>query len=378
MEANFLQAQKMAVTGQLAAGVAHDFNNLLGAVLMHLGLLQGNPAIDPSTLALLGELEKEARRGAVLTRRLLAFGRQQPVEPAPVDLDQILADVAAMLRRLLGEHIDLAWESSSEQPLIEADRGLVEQLIVNLCVYARDALPKGGSLHVGTALIDAPANLGIGMDRQVRLRATVRASDAAGGSRRVAFRPGAADSAPGAGADLSWAAVAGIVKELGGRSSVERGAAGESTLQILLPSCGRPALPADAEETCPAGASRELILLVEDQASLRSAVGANLRRSGYRVMEAANGPEALELVRSHGGRIDLLLTDQVMPAGLTGADLAKLLREKNPDLRVILHTGYGARAVAEAGAAGPWMTRLLKPADSGELLRAVRKSLSAA
>ncbi len=380
LEEQFRQAQKMEAVGQLAGGVAHDFNNILAAVLMYLGILQDEPSIEPNLRGMLKELQKEVKRGAGLTRQLLTFSRQQAIEPQHLDLDQVLAGLMEMLSRLLGEHIAVVIEHGSEPlPTIEADLGMIEQVAINLCVNARDAMEAGGRLTLRTGAVEVTpvaaarhpeaqsghyvrldvADTGCGMDEKTRQRI---------------FEPFFTTKPVGKGTGLGLATVYGIVKQHHGWIELETAPKRGTTFSVFLPVASSTANPQrEADPPVPARGRGEAILVAEDNPHVRSVMTRSLQLGGYRVLEAASGPEAIAIWQDHRDEISLLLTDMVMPEGMDGRELTAKLRAEKPELRVVLCTGY-SQTVAPAEAEER-LTLLHKPFDAPELLRAIRSSL---
>ena len=380
-EEAFRQAQKMEAVGQLAGGVAHDFNNILAAVLMHIGLLQEEPSMDPESRASLKELETDVLRGSTLTRQLLTFSRQQAMEPKVLDLGAVLRGLLKMLRRLLGENVVVSLNGPEGLPMVYADTGMMEQMVVNLCVNARDAMPHGGRVDLNLKTVelsveDAAANPEMRTGRFVRLSV----SDAGGGMdeetlRRI-FEPFFTTKGVGKGTGLGLATVHGIVKQHHGwvevRSSVGHG----TTFRVYLPACGTVADSAEsAEDARPAMGRDEAVLIAEDEDNLRAVAAAALRRHGYRVFSAVNGADALRMWTAHRNEIDLLFTDMVMPGDMTGWELATKLRADKPSLKVIICTGYSQESALREFDANTRMAMLRKPFDVAKLLQAVRKCL---
>lgn len=380
-EEQFRQAQKMEAVGQLAGGVAHDFNNILAAVLMYLGILQEEPALDRNIRAALKDLEKETQRGAVLTRQLLAFSRQQAMEPRILNLDELIAGLLKMLRRLLGENIALSMHRLRGLPMIHADAGMMEQVVINLCVNARDAMPQGGKLNlvVEDVTLDA-RTAGTNADARAGRFLKLTVSDTGCGMSRSTldriFEPFFTTKGLGKGTGLGLATVYGIVKQHEGWVEVESAVGHGSSFRVYLPACD---VEVGAERVAdppkPAGGRNELVMIVEDEFSLRTALAASLQKHGYQTIEAADGEEALKLWEKHGERVSLLFTDMVMPGNLSGLDLAERFRKRQPGLKVVVFTGYSPEATRRLPDASLDITVLKKPADIGQLLATVRQCL---
>jgi PAS domain S-box-containing protein len=345
MEAQLRQAQKLDAIGRLAGGVAHDFNNLLTAILGGASsLLEDADASDPRHEEL-REIEAAALRAAALTKQLLVFSRKSPVAPALVDLRARVDGLVRMLKRLIGERIELVTPATVEHAWAVVDGGLLEQVLLNLAVNARDAMPDGGRLtidvqhgeldaaqlaeHPGATLgpheVIAVTDTGSGMSEQVRAHL---------------FEPFFTTKEPGKGTGLGLSTVYGIVQQAGGHVRVWTALGSGSRFEVWLPRAAGPG--AVTEETEPAPSSRrgsEVVLLVEDERSVREFTARALRRAGYTVLEATDGAEGLELAKGRLERLDLVMTDVIMPR-LGGAELARALRALRADLPVLFVSGY--------------------------------------
>ena len=382
-EEQFRQAQKMEAIGQLAGGVAHDFNNILAAVLMYLGLLQLEPSLSPTTRASLKELEKDVLRGTSLTRQLLAFSRRQAMEPKTIDVKELLQGLFRMLHRLLGEHIDLILQGPDDLPPVNADPSMLEQVVINLCVNARDAMPQGGKLTLNLAGIElsaetAAANAEARPGLFLRLSVTDLGCGMDAETRRHLFEPFFTTKGVGNGTGLGLATVHGIIKQHDGWIEVESAVGHGSTFQIYLPACEKGVKEAIEAPPPPLGArGDEGVLLVEDEDSLRQVTITALERHGYRVFGASTGPEALLQWAAHHEQIHLLITDMVMPGGMDGREVAERLRSERANLRVILCTGYTDRPSLQGLDQVAGTILLRKPFDIPSLLSALRASLDA-
>lgn len=376
LEARFLQAQKMEAFGQLAGGVAHDFNNILSVMLMQVNLLQMEQVLPGRVISGLAELERCAMRGAGLTRQLLMFARRQEMEPRQLDLVHVVDEATKMLRRVLGEHIAFEFVRPAGEAWIEADPGMIEQVLMNLCINARDAMRNGGRLTVTIRPErrmapggDVPAKVtclsvadtGVGMDEATKARI---------------FEPFFTTKPAGVGTGLGLATVYGIMQQHRGWVEVDSVPEKGSVFRVYFPrgAGARPASSADPGlRRTPRGT--EAVLLVEDEESLRSSLAITLRAAGYRVVEAANGPEALQRWEASGGEFALLLTDYLMPGGMNGAQLATRLREARPPLRAIIMSGY---VPGHRESRTPWPERtgrLPKPFEAAKLLTVIRECL---
>jgi two-component system cell cycle sensor histidine kinase/response regulator CckA len=381
LEDQLRQAQKLEAIGQLAGGVAHDFNNILAATLMKISLLSEEPSASDEIKAGLQELETEAQRAASLTRQLLMFSRRSVLKIERLDLNAILGDLLKMLRRLIGEHINLRFEAASALSAVEADAGMMEQVVMNLAVNARDAMPKGGQLAIttGSAQFDAVgllehpsrrpgcfvclavADLGCGMDERTLKRI---------------FEPFFTTKEVGKGTGLGLATVSGIVAQHNGWVEVESEVGKGSTFRVYLPAVDK-ALVAATSKAAPERPRRghETILLAEDEPAVRQVLGQCLRALGYRVFETSNGREALAEWEKHGPEIDLLFTDMVMPEGLTGWELGEQLRESRPGLKVIITSGYSAEMTSQGMPTEAGVVYLPKPYQASVLAATVRACL---
>lgn len=381
IEEQLRQAQKMEEIGRLAGGVAHDFNNIVAAILMNLGYLQQSPQLTFGTRETLKEIESEAMRAANLTRQLLLFSRQHVVRLEPLDVNALIQGLLKMLRRLLRENIEIDFRDDSGALYIQADGAMLEQLVMNLCVNARDAMPKGGRLTLHTSLVErtddsakshsearpgrfvclAVADTGCGMDATVQ---------------EHIFEPFFTTKEVGKGTGLGLATVYGVAKQHRGWIEVESVVGQGSSFRVFLPALVKapegPAPPKNAP--APAAGGGETILLVEDELALRRASALCLRKLGYAVLEAANGAQALKVWEQNRNEIDLLLTDMIMPGAVTGAELAERLRVDKPALPVIVSSGYSG-GPPEGGQAHPGMTFLDKPFRLPVLAAMVRQCL---
>ena len=380
LEAQFRQAQKMEAVGRLAAGVAHDFNNLLTVILGYSDLVLSDLGPENPQRDSLLEVKKAGERAAGLTRQLLAFSRQQLLEPREVDLNETVTDCARMLQRLVGEDIILAVVQDVGLPPVRVDPGQLEQAIVNLVVNARDAIPQFGKITITTArasLAEADCRLhpharpgpqvvlavmdtGCGMDEATLARI---------------YEPFFTTKEPGKGTGLGLAMVFGFIQQSGGHITVASAPGQGTTFKIHLPAlalAGVEAAGADRVEPLPGGT--ETILLVEDESAVRQLSRQLLENRGYTVIPAANGAEALRLAGTHAGRIDLLLTDVVMP-GMGGGQLVETIRERRPDIKILLVSGYTGDALNRHGGIGPGMNFLPKPFTVSTLAVKVREVL---
>ncbi len=374
------QAQKMEAVGRLAGGVAHDFNNLLGVIMGHSEmLLRGADPDDPGTRRL-EQIHKGAERAASLTRQLLAFSRKQILDPKVISLNAIVEDTEKMLRRLIGEDVEMVVSLDRGLDLVRADPGQLEQVLMNLAVNARDAMPQGGRLEIETAnvvldqtvaqghagvspgcyVMVAVGDTGLGMNAETKSRV---------------FEPFFTTKEPGKGTGLGLSTVYGIVQQSGGQVTVDSEPGMGSRFKVYLPRVEEDATPAPTESSSePIAAGSETILLVEDDASVREMISDTLRGAGYTVLEAAGAAEALAAIERRPGPVDLVLTDVVMP-GLNGRDLARRLVSARPGMKVLFMSGYTDDAIVRHGVLEPGIAFLAKPFTSGALARKVREVL---
>lgn len=376
------QAQKLEAIGQLAGGVAHDYNNLLTVQLGHLGLLKQGPALPPDVQESLGEIEKSANMAAQLTRQLLAFSRRQVLQIRRVDLNESVEALTKMLRRVLREDIALELRLDAQPLWIDADAGMIEQVIMNLVVNARDAMPEGGRLTLSTsATAFAPGSLPH-HDAHAGAHVCLTVADTGTGmdaeTRRHIFEPFFTTKPAGEGTGLGLPTAYGIVKQHRGWIEVESRKGRGSVFRVYVPAAaGEPAdvsMPVAPERDRFRGRG-ETVLVAEDNPSVRNALTRSLQRLNYTVLPTANSLEATQTWAEHRDRVDLLLTDMVMVEGGNGLDLARSLRADRPDLPVILMSGYSQDLVT--GGLAPDMVFLPKPWTSEVLARTVRQSLDA-
>jgi two-component system cell cycle sensor histidine kinase/response regulator CckA len=389
LEEQLRQSQKMEALGLLAGGIAHDFNNLLSVINGFAELLaQDLPATDPRS-TYVSEIIRAGESAAALTRQLLIFSRRQVVAPQTINLNQIVGDLERMLRRIIGEDIELVTRLHPDLGLVRADPGQIEQVLLNLVTNARDAMPQGGTLTIETANVQldakaarpflyatkahevragryvllAVSDTGIGMSPEVQARI---------------FEPFFTTKEPGKGTGLGLATVYGIVMPCGGYVGVYSHPGAGTTFNVYLPQ-------AEAEQpsaTAPDDAElvlngHETILLVEDQDQLRSFAQLALERQGYTVLTAASGDEALHLAETHRGPIHLVITDVVMPR-MSGRALAERLTAQRPGLRVLYMSGYTDDAILRHGILEADLPFLQKPFTQTQLVRKVRDVLDAA
>ena len=380
LEAQLRHSQKMESVGQLAAGVAHDFNNILNIILGYSSLLlavEGRPEAEELPLR---QISAAAERAANLTRQLLTFSRKQVMQPKPVDLNQVVSNMTSMLHRVLGEHIALQFNYSPNVPLIYADVGMMEQVVLNLAVNSRDAMPKGGQLVISInprtiELEYTQTNAEARPGRFVSLSVTDTGTGISAESLPRIFDPFFTTKEVGKGTGLGLATVYGVVKQHQGWIEVESQVGQGATFHIILPVSSQNVLPvSDPAQQIPVRGGTETILIVEDEPALRELASSILERHGYRVIEAHSGREALEIWKNHS-KIDLLLTDMVMPEGVSGGELAQRLLELDPKLKVVYTSGYSVEIMEKEFSFRPGFNFLPKPYPPSKLAKIVRDCL---
>ena len=381
LEALVRQSQKLDSVGQLAGGIAHDFNNILTVIQGHTALLAMPPNLPPETLESAQQISFAAERAANLTRQLLTFSRRQIMQPKNLDLNEVVSQMTKMLRRLLGEDITLQVNYGPGLPLIEADPGMMEQILMNLSINARDAMPKGGRLFINTSTvtISEAAAKNIPKAAPGKYVCLVVKDTGAGIAPEILpriFEPFFTTKDVGKGTGLGLATVYGIVDQHRGWINVESKVDEGTDFHLYLPAIG--GVNVDSESGAPTTVVRggtETILVVEDEIPLRVLVRSVLEHLGYRVLEAASGVAALGIWHHQKDQIHLLLTDMVMPHGLSGRDLAKKLLVDKPQLKVIYSSGY-SHAVVEADVVlQEGLNFLQKPYHPRKLAAAVRDCL---
>lgn len=384
LEMQFRQSQKLESLGRLAGGVAHDFNNLL-TVIRGQASFVASGRLGPEALAeALDQIELAAERGSRLTRQLLTFSRQQVVQFGNSDLNVIIQHVQKLLSRVVGEHIQIQLRPLNPLPSIWADASMIEQVLMNLAVNSRDAMPSGGQIMIETDVIDiGPDYVVTNPDAQPGRTVCLTFRDTGTGISPAhlprIFEPFFTTKEVGAGTGLGLATVYGIVKQHRGWIRVFSEVGRGTTFQIHFPeSPGASAEGAAPKESSPLPVGRgETVLVVEDEPPVRNLIVSALRHQGYTVHEAASGAAALQIWDEVGDKIDLLLTDIVMPGGINGRELAIRLSRARPDLKVLLITGYSPDVMNESLLKKGTFSLLPKPFDFEELAKAVRNALSA-
>lgn len=379
LEEQLLHSQKMEAVGRLAGGVAHDFNNLLTAIMSRVELAREQLGHDECSRLGIDDIAAASERAADLTRQLLAFARRQVIEPRVLDVSERIAETERLLRRLVGEHIALEADLPSDSWRVKIDPGQLEQIVLNLAVNARDAMPEGGSLRIATeqltvGTLDVPpggemapgdyvhlmvSDTGHGMDDDVLVHA---------------FEPFFTTKGPGEGTGLGLATCHGIVRQNGGHVWIDSEPGRGTVVHVCLPRADEVAAPRRAPPVSRLAPGAETVLVVEDEEMVREVAIAALQSCGYRVLSAGTGPEALALAEAHDGEIALLLTDVVLP-GMNGAEVARRLRDARPGTRVLFASGYPDSSFADDGVVGQDVNFLQKPYRVTTLSQKVREVL---
>jgi two-component system, cell cycle sensor histidine kinase and response regulator CckA len=380
LEQQLQMAQKVEAVGRLSGGIAHDFNNILGVIIGYTEALQKRMQPENAFRDAIDEIQRAAKRAASLTQQLLAFSRKQVLEPKILDLNAVVRDMEKMLGSLMGEHTELALALSDSLGMVKADRTQIEQVILNLTVNARDAMPEGGKLTIETWNVDMdeantarPAYMLPGSYVLLKVRDT-----GCGMTREVQahiFEPFFTTKEKGKGTGLGLATVYGVVKQSGGYILVESEPGKGAVFEIYLPLVEAPAVPAK-QSRAPVKRQQKhetTVLLVEDEASLRKLTRDVLQEFGYTVLEVADASQALEMARKSRA-IDLLLTDVIMP-GMSGPALADALAISHPDTQVLFMSGYTHGEIAKQGILDAGMAILHKPFTREELIRRVQDAL---
>jgi two-component system, cell cycle sensor histidine kinase and response regulator CckA len=371
LESELRQAQKMEALGRLAGGVAHDFNNLLTVILSYSAMLQHALPKDGRSFADVAQIDRAAQRAAELTRQLLAFSRRQVLELKPLDLGAAVQSMSSMIRRLIGEDIELRIVTQPNVGPVMVDAGQIEQVVMNLVVNARDAMAGGGVLTLATASIALDDGR-----RGMTLSITDTGTGIDEATKTHVFDPFFTTKEHGKGTGLGLSTVMGIVEQCGGTIGVDSELGRGTTFRVVLPVTDRqPALPVVISRTSTPLNGTQRILVVEDEVEVRVLIREVLSQAGYEVIDAADGLHALTVAASVSGEIDLLLTDVIMPR-LSGRELAKRFVKLRPETRVLYMSGYADDKLGHHGLLDPDIELIQKPLTPDELLRRVRSLLA--
>jgi hypothetical protein len=379
LEEQLMHAQKMEAIGRLAGGVAHDFNNMLTITSGYARMIVDALSPADKLRGYAGEILKASEKASELTRQLLAFSSRQAMTPRVIDVNELIADMEKMLRRLIGEDIELRVSLWPEGAHIEGDPSHITQAILNLAVNARDAMPEGGRLTVETAMarLDetyARTHLGVRPGDYVLIAVSDTGHGMDAETRRRIFEPFFTTKKDGKGTGLGLATVYGTVKQSGGEVWVYSEPGNGSTFKLYFPAVAGRGAAAGAAVPAAAAGGTETLLVAEDEDGVRELLAAMLTKSGYKVLAAANGQEALRLSAAHSGPIHLLVTDLVMP-GMSGRQLATAIQAARPGTRVLFLSGYTANAAVQNGVVQGGEHFLAKPFTGEDIEGRIRRIL---
>jgi PAS domain S-box-containing protein len=381
LEEQFRQAQKMEGIGQLAGGVAHDFNNILAVIQMQSDLLKSGGGLSTDQSEFADEITATVQRASALTRQLLLFSRREVFQPRDLDLSDSITATAKMLKRILGENIEMQLRLASQPMFIHADAGMMDQVLLNLAVNARDAMPNGGQLVIETSGVEFD-EFAASQSAQMRIGSFVRLSVSDSGcgiSPEILpkiFEPFFTTKGVGKGTGLGLATVFGIVQQHQGWVNVYSELNHGTTVRIFLPRLAKNGGPKSSKPALTAiRGGNETILLAEDDPSLRASVRTALSQLGYRILEAPTGVKALEVWKQNRDEIRLLLTDLVMPDGMTGKDLARRVLQENPKMKIIYMSGYSAEVAGRDFPLKEGVNFLTKPFQAPKLAQTIRDTL---
>ena len=382
LERQLLQAQKMEGIGQLAAGVAHDFNNILTVIQGHSGMIEIRLSAEDPCAKSIHQVILAAKRAATLVRQLLIFSRKQVTQFRDIDLNETLTNSLAMMERLMGEHIKLDFQPGENLPAIHADDSMVEQVVMNLSVNARDAMPDGGRIHVTTTLVtvNRAANPLDPEERHGEFVCLTFSDTGCGMNTEILgriFEPFFTTKEPGKGTGLGLATVLGIVRQHQGWLEVTSQPNQGTTFKLFFQTSKQPALKQTSVDEGELRQGRETILVAEDEEPLREMIAELLAYQGYKVLTARSGRHALEVWAAAGGEVDLLVTDMIMPEGILGGELADLLLAQKPELKVIFTSGYSPDMAGKNISLIEGSNFMPKPYSIGKMAQLVRQCLDA-
>ena len=376
LEAQFRQAQKLESIGRLASGIAHDFNNLLTIIIGYSGAILAKNDLSESTQLSLTEVKKAAEKGADLAHQLLAFSRRQMFHPTPVNLNDIITDNQRMLRRLIGDDIELVTDLDRRLGTVRVDPGQIHQVLLNLAVNARDAMPRGGTLTISSVNVEANGEKRshlpwLSPGRHVQLTVADNGAGMTAEVRAHLFEPFFTTKPPGRGTGLGLYTVYRIVRQNGGHITVDTDVSKGTAFSLFFPRVESSVAPLEVASPAQVKGGTETILLVEDQNEVRALAAKILRELGYGVLEAESAGRALEVAQNYTSPIHLLLTDIVMPL-MGGIELADRVKPVQPQLKVLLMSGYGERSEFEEEVLPEKLARIQKPFTPEALARKVR------
>ena len=388
LEAQLYQAQRMESLGQLAGGVAHDFNNLLAVISNYAAFAREEAENDPAQVQWeavrddLQHVEAAAERAAGLTRQLLAFARRDVIQPRVLNLNDLVTKVSQLLHRTLGEHVELAADLAADLSCVLADPGQIEQVLVNLAVNARDAMPAGGKLTIQTANVQVDeAYAALRADLRPGWYVSAKVSDTGTGIPRHiisrVFEPFFTTKPQGEGTGLGLATSYGIITQAGGTIRIYSEPGLGTTINVLLPATDKAAPAQRPPSAKPRSGTGQVVLLVEDETAPREVARRILDRNGYHVLAAASGPEAIDLIASHPGHVDLLLTDVIMPR-MMGKEVAERISAHQPGIRVLYMSGYTQGLLGAQGLLEPEVNLIEKPFSEPALLTKLNDILTQA
>jgi signal transduction histidine kinase/CheY-like chemotaxis protein len=381
LQSQLLQAQKLESVGQLAGGVAHDFNNLLTVINGYGDLLLRKLRKDDPLREQVAEIRQAGEQGAALTKQLLTFSREQILEPKPVDLNDVINQSQSMLQTLVGEDVEVETSLSLVLGLVMSDPGRLNQVLMNLAANSRDAMPHGGKFTIRTANVDiseveTAARLGLTPGRFVLLQVSDTGNGIPKEVQGRIFDPFFTTKDRGKGTGLGLATVYGIVRLSGGAISFRSESGRGTTFDVFLPRVQASVQDAAGETSAPESLrGMGTVLVVDDRPEVRRMAVAALQDSGYQVLEATEGPEALQVAKDYSGPVHLLLTDVIMPH-MTGKELAERLKQSRPEIKVLYMSGYAADVLSSRGSLDPGESYIAKPFSLDSLLAKVREILS--
>jgi len=382
LERQLQQSQRLESLGQLAGGVAHDFNNLLGVISNYAAFIaeeMNKPpghVPDKSVLSDIEQIQLATERATRLTHQLLAFARREVVQPRVLNLNEVVASILTLLKRTLGEHVELVTDLEAGLDLVLADPGHIEQILVNLAVNARDAMPGGGTLTIETGNLDADeayadSHTNLPLGRYVALKVSDNGTGMPAEVIDRAFEPFFTTKPKGEGSGLGLATIYGIVTQAGGNVRIYSEPQLGTAITVLLPVTDKSPPVAEQVPDESGGGGNELVLVVEDEAALREVTRRILSRNGYQVIVAANGLEAIQAAATCEDRIDALVTDVVMP-GMQGKEVARRVRELQPGIGVLYMSGYTEGLLSAQGVLEPGVILIEKPFTEASLLTKLR------